>query len=389
MKLVLVANARIPSQRAQSIQLMHTASAFQRAGASVTLLAAERRKKIALPDGQDVFSYYGVPANARPKLETAPCVDWVDGVPVLLQYFPARLQELTFARNAATQVLARHAQSLVYSREIESARHLVRRGLERVFLELHRVPGGQTRRRWLREAARGVRGVVAISGGVREDLIALGVDGEKIRVEHDALDPQRFRSPPKRDDARAELGLAAKRPVVVYTGGLLAWKGADLLIDVARALPSVQFVIAGGMDKDVERLKLLSDGVANLRIDGFQPPTRVPLYLAAADVTVVPNRSEPAISAKYTSPLKIFEAMAVGLPIVASDLPSIREILEHERDALLVAPDSAEPFVRGIERLLGDDALRAKLRARLLERAPENTWDARARRLLAWMELAA
>jgi glycosyltransferase involved in cell wall biosynthesis len=230
---------------------------------------------------------------------------------------------------------------------------------------------------------------IRISGGVREDLIALGVEAAKIRVEHDALDPHRFRSTPKRAEARAELGLPASKPVVVYTGGLLAWKGADLLIDVARALPAVQFVIAGGMDKDVERLKLLGDDVANLRIDGFQAPTRVPLYLAAADVTVVPNRSEPAISSKYTSPLKIFEAMALGVPIVASDLPSIREILEHERDALLVAPDAAEPIARGIERLLGDDALRARLRARLLERAPENTWDARARRLLAWMEQAA
>ncbi|MBI5434490.1 MAG: glycosyltransferase family 4 protein, partial [Planctomycetes bacterium] len=340
MKLVLVANARIPSQRAQSVQLMHTASAFHRAGAAVTLLTADRRKKVALPEGQDVFSYYGIASDARPKLETAPCTDWVDGVPVLLQYFPARVQELTFARNAAKQVLERHTHSLVYSREIESARHLVKRGLERVFLELHRVPGSATRRRWLLDAARGVRGVVAISGGVREDLIALGVEAARIRVEHDALDPQRFRRPPDRDVARDELSLSKHGPVVVYTGGLLAWKGADLLIDAARKLPAVQFVIAGGMDKDVERLKLLAHDLANFRVDGFQAPTRVPLYLAAADVTVVPNRSEPLISAKYTSPLKIFEAMALGVPIVASDLPSIREILEHERDAVLVPPDS-------------------------------------------------
>lgn len=389
MKLVLVANARIPSQRAQSVQLMHSASAFQRAGAAVTLLTAERRKKVALPAGQDVFSFYGVADDARPKLETAPCIDWVDGVPVVLQYFPARLQELSFARNAAKQVLERHTHSLVYSREIESARHLVRRGLERVFLELHRVPGGSTRRRWLLEAARGARGVVAISNGVREDLVALGVDAAKVRVEHDALDPRRVRSRTNREAARAELGLPCDRRVVVYTGGLLAWKGADLLVDVARKLAAVQFVIAGGMDKDVERLKLLAHDLPNFRVDGFQAPARVPLYLAAADATVVPNRSQPAISAKYTSPLKVFEAMAMGVPIVASDLPSIREILEPERDAVLVPPDSAETLAAGIERVLGDPALAARIRGRLLERAPDNTWDARAGRLLAWMESAA
>lgn len=389
MKLVLVANARIPSQRAQSVQLMQTASAFQRAGAAVTLLTAERRKKVALPEGQDVFSFYGIARDARPKLETAPCIDWVDGVPVLLQYFPARLQELSFAKNAAKRVLEKHTHSLVYSREIESARHLVRRGLGAVFLELHRVPGGATRRRWLLEAARGARGVVAISNGVREDLVLLGVEAAKIRVEHDALDPTRSRGRTNRADARAELGLASDRRVVVYTGGLLAWKGVDLLVEVARGLPDVQFVVAGGMDKDVERLKLLAHDLANFRVDGFQPPIKVPLYLAAADVTVVPNRSEPAISAKYTSPLKVFEAMAAGVPIVASDLPSIREILEHERDAVLVPPDSSDTLRAGITRLLGDDTLRARIRARLVERAPQHTWEARAKRLLAWMEAAA
>jgi glycosyltransferase involved in cell wall biosynthesis len=388
MKLVLVANARIPSQRAQSVQLLQTASAFQRAGASTTLLSAERRKKVALPDGQDVFGYYGIAADARPRLETAPCLDWVDGVPVLLQYFPARLQELTFARNAAKQVLARHAGSLVYSREIESARHLVRKRVPNVFLELHRVPGGATRRRWLLEASRGAKGVVAILKGVRDDLVALGVEAAKVRVEHDALDPARFRRLPSRADARHELGLDARRKLVVYTGGLLAWKGVDLLVDCAKKLADVQFVVAGGMDKDVERLRLLAHDVPNLRIDGFQPPTRVPVYLAAADLTVAPNRSEPAISAKYTSPLKVFEAMAAGVPIVASDLPSLREILEHDRDAWLVRPDAWEPLAEGIERVLGDDALRARLAARQRERAPEHTWDARARRLLAWMEAA-
>ncbi len=385
MELVLVANARIPSQRAQSVQVMQTASAFARAGAATTLLHAARRKQFALPEGQDLFLYYGVRSGARPKLETAKCVDWVDFMPVLLQYFPARLQELTFARNAAKRVLTEHRGAFVFSREIETGLHLVRRKLANVFLELHRVPGGTTRRRWLLEAARGARGIVAISGGVREDLIALGVEAAKVTVEHDALDPQRFRDRPTRGGARRELGFDPERELVVYTGGLLEWKGADLLVDVARSMPETQFVIAGGMEKDVERVKVRADGIANLRVDGFQAPARVPLYLAAADLAVVPNRSQPLISSKYTSPLKVFEAMAMGVPLVASDLPSLREILEHERDALLVPPDDANALAAGVRRMLDDEPLRERIRERLLERAVDNTWDARAKRILAWM----
>jgi glycosyltransferase involved in cell wall biosynthesis len=142
-------------------------------------------------------------------------------------------------------------------------------------------------------------------------------------------------------------------------------------------------VVAGGVDADVERLRAAAAGLTNVRIDGFQPPSRVPLYLAAADVGAVPNRSAPAISARYTSPLKVFEAFAAGLPLVASDLPSMRELLEHERDALLVAPDDPQALADGIERLLADDGLRAAMSRRLRGRAEACTWDARARRILA------
>jgi glycosyltransferase involved in cell wall biosynthesis len=172
----------------------------------------------------------------------------------------------------------------------------------------------------------------------------------------------------------------------VYAGGLLAWKGADVLVEAARGLPDVYFVVAGGMDGDVKRLRARAGGLANVRIDGFQPPTRVPLYLAAADLGVVPNRSKPAISARHTSPLKVFEAMAAGLPLVASDVPSLRELLADGEDALLVPPDDPAGLAAGIGRLAGDAALRERFAARLRARAALHAWDARAERILDWME---
>jgi glycosyltransferase involved in cell wall biosynthesis len=81
--------------------------------------------------------------------------------------------------------------------------------------------------------------------------------------------------------------------------------------------------------------------------------------------------------------------MAAGKAVVASDLPSLRELLTHDRDAWLVAPDDPAALAGGLERLLGDAALRERLGRTLAARAPEHTWDARARRLLEWMERAA
>ncbi|MEM7306895.1 MAG: glycosyltransferase [Planctomycetota bacterium] len=381
-ELVLVANARMPSQRAQSIQVAQMAAGFARRGARTTLLHARRRDTPERPD-DEVLDFYAVPRGARPRLQSIPCSDWIDRAPRRLQFAPARLQELTFARNAARRVRDGFPGALVLSREIEVARLLARE--RRAFLEIHRVPGGRLRRRWLLQAVPACGGLVAISSGVREDLERLGVSPDKIRVEHDAVDLERFAALPERSAARAELGLAADAQVVVYTGGLLAWKGVDVLVEAARSLPAVTFVIAGGMDADVHRVAALAEGLDNVRLDGFQPPARMPLYLAAGDLGVVPNRSKPAISARYTSPLKVFEALAAGLPLVASDLPSLRDVLAPDRDAALVAPDDPAALAAGIERLLGDPELRAELSARGRARSRGLSWEARAERILAWM----
>lgn len=384
-ELVLVANARMPSQRAQSLQVAQVAASLARAGVPTTLVHALRRDTPAVEDADALWDYYSVPKGARPRVRGVACLDWIDRVPRRLQYLPARAQELTFARGAARLVQREHPDAVVLARELECARLLVRAGRPAVFLEVHRVPGGATRRRWLLEAARGLAGVVAISGGVREDLLGLGLDPGSVVVEHDGFEAARFERMPTREAARAELGLSPDAVVVVYTGGLLAWKGVDVLLRAARELPEAQFVIAGGMDADVAALRAETGGAAHLRLDGFQPPDRVPLYLAAADLGVVPNRSQPAISSRYTSPLKIFEARAAGLPLVVSDLPSMRDVLAPD-EACFVAPDDPEALARGLRRLILDQDLRKSLGERMAARAQEHSWDARSSRLIPWME---
>lgn len=381
-ELALVANARMPAPRAQSLQVAQASAAFARAGVATTLFYARRAGTPALAPGQELLDWFGVAPGRRPRTEALSCLDWIDRVPRALQYLPARLQELSFSRSAARRL--RGWSGAVLSRELECAALLAGRQTD-LWLEIHRVPGGRARRRWLRRAAAAARGTIAISRGVRDDLLALGLEPGKVLVEHDGFDARRLEPSIARSEARARLELPQDRVVAVYTGGLLAWKGADVLVEAAALVPEVLFVVAGGMPADVARLRARAGSRANVRIDGFQPPERVPDYLAAADLGVVPNRSRPAISARYTSPLKVFEAMAAGLPLVASDLPSLREILEDGRTALLVRPDDAGALAHGIRHLARDPDLRAALGAALRERAPHHTWDARARRILDWM----
>ncbi|MEZ5977097.1 MAG: glycosyltransferase family 4 protein [Planctomycetota bacterium] len=383
-RLDLVANARIPSQRAQAVQVLHVANSFRRFVPRVRLLHARRQPTPSLPPGRELFEYYGIEFGPRPEVVAVPCTDLVDAVPTRLQFVPARVQELTFARNAARAVRCERGNAWVLSREIESARALLRKGHRAVFVEIHRVPGGRTRRRWLREVCERCAGVVAISGGVAEDLAPFGASGDRVVVEHDGVALSLYDEPVPRDRARDELGLARNLPTVVYTGSLLDWKGVDVLLDAAERMPQARFVVVGGDDARIAELRRGRE-LANVRFTGFRPPSEVLHHLWAADVAVVPNRSRPAISSRYTSPLKVFEAMAAGVPIVASDLPSLRDVLEHGRTGWLVPADDPDALARGLGTVLSDQALRVKLATRARIEVTRHAWESRARRILAFM----
>ena len=92
------------------------------------------------------------------------------------------------------------------------------------------------------------------------------------------------------------------------------------------------------------------------------------------------------MSAAYTSPLKLFEYMASGRPIVASDLPALREVLRPDENAVLVEAGDAEALAAGVARLLGDAALASRLAAQAREDVREWTWDKRAERIEALLE---
>jgi glycosyltransferase involved in cell wall biosynthesis len=127
------------------------------------------------------------------------------------------------------------------------------------------------------------------------------------------------------------LGLAPEARVIVYTGQLFEEKGVDVLVRAAALLNNVSVLIVGGDAANKDRLRRLRQeiGADNVILLDYVPPTQVILYLTAASVLVLPHSAKVSESAKYTCPLKLFEYMAAGVPVVASDLPSIREVVRH------------------------------------------------------------
>jgi glycosyltransferase involved in cell wall biosynthesis len=184
-----------------------------------------------------------------------------------------------------------------------------------------------------------------------------------------------------------------RRPAIVaYAGNLYPWKGVEILLRALPHLPDVRGLVIGGhpLEPDLGRMKALAAGLGlgeRVKFTGQVAPPEVAALLAGADVLVLPNTAT-AISTTYTSPLKMFEYLATGRPIVASDLPALAEVLRDGANALLVPAGDSVALAGGIRRALDDPDLAASLGRGAYETAAAYSWERRAERLEAVIEAA-
>ena len=184
-----------------------------------------------------------------------------------------------------------------------------------------------------------------------------------------------------------------RTPVVGYAGHLYPWKGVDVLLDALAELPGVTGLDRrrppGGARPGAAAGAGAASWASDSRVDlhrAWCAPREVAARLATADVLVLPNPAT-AISARYTSPLKLFEYLAMGRPIVASDLPAFREVLTDGENAVLVEPGQRAALAARHPRACSttrrwrrDGARQAR------ETARDYSWDRRAERLDALFE---
>ena len=388
MKLAYITNARIPSERANGMQTAQMCAAFAVAGAEVTLYHPRRRNWAEFAN-VDVWQYYGVPRMFT--LRPVSCIDLfhLSGKQLWLERFVFLLQTFTFALSLLA-VLIRQPADVYYSRD-PFVLALLALGLpharKRMLFEAHSFPQSRIGRAFRRWALRRVKGTVTISLALEKLYVALGLSPHSVMTAHDGVDISRFGAVPQ-VEARNALGLPLDGKLVVYTGGLYPGRGLEELIQAIKGLAAT-LVIVGG--KDVAAAQRLKDcaaqnGVSNVLFVGHRPTTDIPVYLAAANVLAMPySRRTVApggITTDWMSPLKMFEYMAAARPIVASDLPVLREVLRDDENALMVKPDDAGSLADGLRRLLANSTLAARLAAQARHDVEAHTWEARAKKIL-------
>lgn len=392
MRILYLANARIPTEKAHGLQIVKMCEAFARQGVDVKLILPFRQQSDQMRQVESLWDYYDV--TTRFLIKRLPSPDFIKYdrfVPVRIMTLFYIAQSLLFAMMAAMTTLK--AEGVYYTRDWYALFVLVimkRWHGKSIFFEAHEMHGASHAKllTWL---LRRVNGLIVITQALQTYYEQFGVAAEQIIVAADGIDQRRLTQQISREAARTELGLSLTAKIVCYTGHLFRWKGVYTLAEAMRHLPEDYLLyIIGGMTTDRAVLQQFIDEqhLSRIRLVEHVPYHAVPRYLAAADVLALPNSASQAISRDCTSPLKLFEYMAAQRPIVASDLPSLREVLRHERNAYLVMPDQPHALANGILYVMNDQTLRTRVVETAYTDVQAFTWDSRAKNILSFLRTA-
>jgi glycosyltransferase involved in cell wall biosynthesis len=235
--------------------------------------------------------------------------------------------------------------------------------------------------------------IVVVSDPIKHELLKRGIAPERVVVSPNAVDPDHFHPGCGGDTLRQQLGIATSEIVVAFVGSFASWHGISVLQQAACEIlqdstpEQVRFLLIGDGQLRVEMRRCLErfEKTGQVIFTGILPHDRVRPYLDAADILVSPHVPLPDGKPFFGSPTKLFEYMAMGKAIVASNLDQLAQVLSHNQTALLVEPGSVEELVDAIRLLAQDSRLRRRLGQQAREAAvARHTWQQNVTPVLAF-----
>ncbi len=380
MTIFYIANARMPTEKAHGLQIMKMCESFASTGLKVRLIIPWRFSKIK----KDPFDYYGVKKNFR--IKKLPSLDLIPlGLPKIGFWF----QSLSFAKLVFFYLLFTKAE-IIYTRDILPLFFLSLFKKNLVY-EAHTFPKRFSLHRGFFQR---VRAIIVINQQLKKLLVEKGISADKILVAPGGVDLEEFNLKESQEECRQKLNLPLDKKIIGYVGQLKTMgmgKGIGSLIKALMILKkdnfSINLCLVGGQESDIVDYKKMASKI-NLTKDilfiGQVKHCLIPYYLKSFDVLVMPFSGTQHF-AYYMSPLKMFEYMAAKKPMVASDLPSIREILNEDK-AILTGPDNPNDLARGIDRALKKPDFSAKIAKRAYRDVQEYTWQKRVKRIIEFIK---
>ncbi|MDP6793198.1 MAG: glycosyltransferase family 4 protein [Anaerolineales bacterium] len=373
MKLLYITNQSFPAPKASTVQVMHMCAAF--ATLSIEVKLVSRAPETGQLSSTELQRRYDVPENFEIKQYQRP-----RGLRT-----SDRFQMRAFWRE-------RDTTSICYTRgrDVTAPLLALMSGIS-ACVEVHTPPASARERWFLRLVRAHPHGrLVILTQNLRMHYAnELGFSAKHLIVAPDGVNPDRFCPDLPASDARKRLGMG-DGPWVVYIGGLYQGRGLNTLFKAAAGSPHNTMVVGGRTQAEISQWQLRASAAdaENVHFAGYQPPAKVPAYLAAADVLVMPYAEKVTTpsgenTAAWASPLKMFEYMAAARPIVATDLSMVRGVLKNEHNALLVPPGDANALRNALQRLAASPELGERLATNAHSDVAQHTWEARAQNILA------
>lgn len=234
--------------------------------------------------------------------------------------------------------------------------------------------------------------IVVVSEPLRQQLLAASIPDERILVNPNGVDPELFKPGSGGKQVRVQLGLTPEEIAVGFVGTFSYWHGVEVLKNAILRLRHsgapvrFRFLLIGDGPLRAEMREGLGDAEADGSVifTGPIPHQQVVSYLDACDILVSPHLPMPDGEAFFGSPTKLFEYMAMGKAIVASNLDQLAQVLQNDRSALLVQPGEPDELASAIANLASDPDLRARLGANArMAAVQQHTWVRNASRVVA------
>ncbi|MCK4401841.1 glycosyltransferase family 4 protein [bacterium] len=224
--------------------------------------------------------------------------------------------------------------------------------------------------------------IIITTDDLRDYVIRKGVGKNKVFEVPDGVDPEKFDPEISEISIRKKYKLE-KKQVVGFVGSLSKRQGLPILLDAARKckqqIPDIHFLIVGeGFEEPKLKNFVKNNNLESIvTFTGSVSHNDIPAYIAAMDITVLPNMSI------YSSPVKIFEYMAMGKATIAPAQGQMNRLFENGREILLIKPGDQEQLTNNIIKLFSDTALRKKLGSNARDKVSNSyTWNHNAKRVL-------
>ncbi|MEM7657253.1 MAG: glycosyltransferase family 4 protein [Bacteroidota bacterium] len=372
MRLFYLSNSLIPSKEANSIQVMKMCRAFSRYCDSVVLFARHSGEEV-----DDIYTYYGVDPSFEVRRIQTPKV--------------RKVRRFLQAMKITGQLRKEKPGFYLFGRDFYVLGIMAWLGLVKapMSLEIHQPPTGKFQH-WLQKKifqSRHFEQLVVISEALAKEYARLFGDlvRNKTVVAHDGADvsqlPERLLSNPTYEQKSSAFKVG-------YIGSLYPGKGMGMISKLAPLMPDCEFHVVGGKPHELDFWQKDTNS-ENLILHGFVSPDRIYEVMEEFDVVLAPYQPKVLVGdskvdiASWMSPLKLFEYMAGGKPIICSDLPVLMEVLHHDENGLMAKSTDPESWVAQIRRVKDSE----KLRERLGRKAQQDffahyTWEKRVEHLL-------